>query len=121
MGCDLLPLLQLARLGPVQGAGPRCRGWAPSQGMGCLLCLCVQHLGLLRESSARLACALLWHRLGTSGKCQLFMEPCAALGLGRWLVSFPTCREGRRLGRAMGKLAWHWRELCSVVRSFQSF
>lgn len=48
------------------------------------------------------------------------MEPYAALELGSWLVSFSTCKEGRMLGRVMGKLAGHQRELCVAVRSFQS-
>lgn len=37
-----------------------------------------------------------------------------------WVVSFPTCKEGRTLGRAMGKLAEHQREFCFAVRSFWS-
>lgn len=64
--------------------------------------------------------ALRWHCSGTSGKGQFFPEPYAALGLRSWFVSFPTCKEGRTLGRVMEKLVGHQRELCAAVRSFWS-
>lgn len=37
-----------------------------------------------------------------------------------WLVSFCTCKQGRTLGRVVGKLAEHQRDFCVVVRSFWS-
>ena len=95
-------------------------GGAPSVGAGCLSCLCVQRLSLLRGSSAWLVFSLLWRSSGTSGKGEFFMEPYAALGLRSWLVSFPPRKEGRTLDRVTGKLAGHRRELCAVVRSFRS-